>query len=82
MTWAEEEDPRWKGPPPKFEVTYDDTNGFLLQVGTTLNAGKHCFQSGMVLQSRAGLVWVQGGAGSSCFSTGLGLGVGRLDGGC
>jgi len=40
VTWAEEEHSRWKGPPPKFEVTYDDSNGFLLQVVMELHAAK------------------------------------------
>ena len=30
--WDEDEHQRWKGPPPAFEVYYDATNGFLLQV--------------------------------------------------
>ena len=30
--WEEDEHQRWKGPPPAFEVFYDATNGFLLQV--------------------------------------------------
>jgi hypothetical protein len=40
VMWAEEEHPRWKGPPPKFEVTYDDTNGFILQVRCLLKHGE------------------------------------------
>jgi hypothetical protein len=38
--WEEDEHPRWKGPPPGFEVYYDATNGFLLQVIFGYHASK------------------------------------------
>ena len=55
--WDEDEHQRWKGPPPSFEVFYDATNGFLLQVVISLHQAKseltrpellHLFQDDLV----------------------------------
>mmetsp|Transcript_4409 Transcript_4409/g.13033 ORF Transcript_4409/g.13033 Transcript_4409/m.13033 type:complete len:202 (-) Transcript_4409:197-802(-) len=40
VTWVEDERGRWKGPPPVIELTYDDTNGFLLEVAMQLHASR------------------------------------------